>query len=122
MRTVLLLVLALLLTPTAMAANPALMKPVQAYVETGTDVDASAYNEVDASTDFTAAAVLVANGTDVPVKIATGAASSEVDLPMYIPNGEALVVNLPIPKGSRLSVRALGADASSGYVTITLLQ
>lgn len=116
------LLLATLAPTSSLAADPQLMKPVETYVETGTDVDASAYNEVISATVLTAAALLVYNSTPVAVKVATGAAASEVDLPIYIGALQWGYINIPIPLGTRLAVRALTSDAASGYVTITLLQ
>jgi hypothetical protein len=115
------LLLALVPVP-SMAADPALMHPAQAISATGTSVDASAYLQLDAATDVTAAAFLVNNGTDVPVKLAIGGSGSEVDIPQYVGNGLSSVINYPVAKATRLAIRAIGADAASGYVTVTLLQ
>ncbi len=95
---------------------------VASHFEVGTDIDASAYNQITASTTKSTSGLLVRNSTDVPVKLATGAAASEVDIPQYIGPGETALVRKNIPAGTRLACRALNADAASGYLTVTLLQ
>lgn len=98
-----------------------LLKPKASYVEAGTDIDAGSYNEIVAATPKRASAIAVENTTDQTVKLAVGAAASEVDIPEYIAPGVAKIISWEIPAGSRLSVSAVVANASSGQFVATLM-
>ena len=95
-------------------------KPVhKLYLDTNsTNITTSAWVEVDASIDEPASAVELFNGSGRLLKLALGAAASEVEIPYYLsPGGSSILVSLyDFPKGSRLSVRAVDATASSGLI------
>lgn len=96
--------------------------PFEAFLVAGTDVEQATYEEVDASVAERAEAFEVENTTDSAIVFATGAAASEVDMPVYIAPGVAKVVHRALPAGTRLSVRAVNADATLGFVIINYLK
>jgi hypothetical protein len=96
--------------------------PVESYIEAAADIDTGAYNEIVAATVKACSCLKVYNGTDVPVLLATGAAAAEEDIPEYVGPGQETYVNRAVAAGTRLACKAGGANATSGYLTVTLMQ
>lgn len=93
-------------------------KPVANYNHdySGTNVTTGAWVEVIAATDKPCNAIEIFDSSGSILEIALGAAASEVALPYYIlPGGSVLLLPFEIPKGSRVSLKALDADATAGF-------
>jgi hypothetical protein len=89
----------------------------------GTNVTTGAYVTYVASTSITASHIMICDTSGVLVKMAVGAAASEVDYFAVPISGCALFpFNPPLPAGSRLSLKAISATASSGFNSSSLLQ
>ncbi len=95
--------------------------PLESFSVAGTDVDVGAYFEVDASVAARSNAIAIENTTDSVVKLAVGAAASEVDIPEYVAPGVAKIINRALLPGQRLSVRAVNANATEGFVVVTYM-
>ena len=104
-----------------MAANP---NNIVSLNTASTNVTTGAYVTLAAATPISTAKILAFNGTSSIIKIAVGAAGNEVDLIALLPTSQVVIelgsINV-IPVGSRLSVEALDATASSKYVGVALL-
>lgn len=87
---------------------------------TGTNVTTGAYVELIASTTSDCTKMRIFDSSGQTLKIATGAAASEVDLFLVFPGGnEEIEVN--IPSGTRISIQAVSATAASGEISINLI-
>lgn len=84
-----------------------------------TSVTTSAYVQLIASTTAEADMVHVFDSSGQAMILAVGGAGSEVDQ-LYIPPGGG-DFNLAIAASSRVSIKALTATASSGYIILNLL-
>lgn len=87
-----------------------------------TNVTTAAYVQLVASTsnDINRLHIFDSSGQDLV--LATGAAASEVDQIQISPGGWDAPVDLFIPSGSRISVKAVSATASAGVLIITGLK
>jgi hypothetical protein len=88
-----------------------------------TNVTTSAYVTLTSSVPVTPSQLIVVNGTSSVIKIAIGAAGSEVDFISVGGSGTTIVEQLSkhIVIGSRISVEAISATASSGYISVSLV-
>jgi len=90
----------------------------------GSGISHSSYSQVFSATPFGTTKIVIANSCDQNVAIAIGGAGSEVDL-VCAAKGTSIVVDLGsiniAPSGVRIAAIAEGADASSGYLTVSLL-
>lgn len=84
-----------------------------------TNVTTSAYTQLIASTTSATNMVQVFDSSGQAIILATGAAGSEV-IQAYIPPGGA-DFNLAIAAGTRVAIKALTANATSGYLLVNLL-
>lgn len=84
---------------------------------TSTSVTTGAYVQLVASTTSTTNRIEIFDSSGQTLKIATGAAASEVDLMNIFPGGNG-IVDVTIPSGTRVSVRAVSATASVGELDI----
>lgn len=82
------------------------------------NVTTAAYVELVASTGAAASRLLVFDGSGQVMKIAFGAAASEVDQFYISPGGWDAAVEISVPINTRVSVRAISATASAGYLVI----
>lgn len=87
-----------------------------------TNVTTGAWVELAAATTFACSGLLLHNSGAQPIKLGIGAASSEVDLGIVLPVGVAILVPQVVSKGSRISVRSIGATQSSGIITMSCFQ
>lgn len=83
-----------------------------------TNVTTSAYVQLIASTTNALNIVCMSNSSGSIIKVATGAAASEVDR-FYVPGGGSLCYPLNIAASTRISLEALDATASTGYFLLT---
>lgn len=86
-----------------------------------TSVTTSAYTTVAASLSDSVTQILFSDQSGQVMVIAVGGSGSEVDK-FYIPVGGSGVIDLAIPSGSRVSVKAVTGTASSGDLTMTFLK
>lgn len=100
-------------------------KPTRAKVDllfndyTLTSVSTAAYTQLIASTSAAASKVEVFDSSGECMILAVGAAASEVDQFYIFPGGNG-PVELSIPSGSRISIKAKTATASSGFIAVNL--
>lgn len=87
-----------------------------------TSVTSSAYVTFIASTAFACSSVQLHNSGAQPIKIAVGAAGSEVDIGEVFPIGVSILVPEIISKGVRISVKSIGGTQSSGILTWACFQ
>lgn len=103
-----------------MAANHANVISVDA---SGTNITNAAYVQLSASTPIYTAKIVIVNNTSSIIRVAVGAAGSEVDL-VAVNASSQMTVDLGlnvVAKGSRVSLIALGATASTGFVAVSLI-
>lgn len=86
----------------------------------GASVTTAAYTELIASTSAQINKLQIFDSSGQTLKLAVGAAASEVDQIYIFPGGNG-DVDLQIPAGSRVSVRAVSANAASGELVINFL-
>ncbi len=110
-------VLAFLTVPLFAAANTARVN-VLAYAST--NVTTSSYVELVASSPITVSKLQICDTSTKLLKIATGAAGSETDICTVQVSG-CVVVPYFITSGTRLSIKAIDASATTGYNTLSFL-
>lgn len=88
---------------------------------TGTTITTAAYVTMVASTSKAASAIEVQNTSSKIIKLAIGAAASEVDFYAIAPGVNGIVFPKTIPKASRISAKAITADATTGALVINLM-
>jgi hypothetical protein len=95
---------------------------IVSIVASTTNITTAAYVTLSASTPVGTQKFVVANGTAQNIIIAQGAAGSERGL-IAVGAGTSAVVPLSyyIPAASRLSDEAIGATASTGTISVSLL-
>lgn len=90
-------------------------------VYSSTNVTTAAYVELVASTADTINNMYIFDSSGQTLVLAVGAASSEVDQ-FYITPGGNGSIDLAIPAGSRVSVKAISANATAGELSISFLK
>lgn len=99
-------------------------KPVgKIYVDlASTNVTTAAWAELEDSIPASCTAIMVAYTGIGILKLAKGAAASEVELPLYITPGQApnALIPLELSKAWRLSAKAEDQNVTSGVIVITL--
>jgi hypothetical protein len=83
------------------------------------NVTTAAYVQLIASTSNTYKEIEIFDSSGQTLKIATGAAASEVDKFLVFPGGNGRI-KLTIPSGTRISIRAVSATASTGEISVNL--
>lgn len=86
-----------------------------------TNVTTGAYVQLIASTSDTTNQLYIFDSSGQTLFLAIGAAASEVNKAYIVPGGNG-ELNLTIPSGSRVSVKAVSGNATSGELSITLLK
>lgn len=104
-------------TTTAARTSVALARNVYST----TNVTTAAYTQLIASTSNTINQLYIFDSSGQTLVIATGAAASEVDQAYIVPGGNG-ILNLTIASGTRVSVKAVSATATSGELNITFLK
>lgn len=85
------------------------------------NVTTSAYVTVDASIPVSTGNLLIVDTSTQLMKLAVGAAGSEVDICAFQGNGSPVVVPTFIQTGVRLSLKAISASATAGFCTVSYL-
>lgn len=88
---------------------------------TGTNVTTSAYIQLTASTSDTINQLNIFDSSGQALYLAVGPAASEVNQIFITPGGTG-TIDLLIPSGSRISVKAVSATASVGELLISCLK
>jgi len=103
----------------------AIRKPVLSVVKdySVTPVVAGAWLEVHAALPYACSVAEIFDNGGVPLRIATGAAGSEVALPYTLPPGNIVrMIPIEIPAGVRLAISPIGTNLSDGDFIINLFQ
>lgn len=123
----LLFILAVLLPFSVFASGPSgydvrFPVGVPMYVDTAvTNVTTGAWVQLYASTPLACSAVMLQNtGADL-IALGTGGVGSEV-VYTVIPVGQPMIVPVQIPRLSRLSLKALNANQSTGVISVYCFQ
>lgn len=98
-----------------------LRKPVQTVtLDTSSgNITTSAYRQILAVLTFACSGVEIFNPSGSSIKMAQGAAASEVDLPFtIIPGGTPGIVPLEMKAGARISLKAIDTNMTSGLFVI----
>jgi len=96
-------------------------KPVakEGHSFAATNVTTAAYVTVVAATSQPCSFLEIFNGGGSILKLAIGAVGSEVDMPFYItPGSSSFLVPIEIPKNVRLSLKAVDANSTTGYIIL----
>ena len=87
-----------------------------------TSITTSAFVQLSASTPIPSANLLIANATTSIIIVGIGAAGSEVGLVAVGASSQQIIeLGNILPAGSRISLEALNATASSGYISVSLI-
>jgi hypothetical protein len=88
-----------------------------------TAITTGAWLQVSAATTSSCSRLRVVNATNQLVYLGVGGAGAESEIKYLISQG-AMVhdIDQPLSKGVRLAARALGANATSGYLVINCIQ
>jgi hypothetical protein len=106
----------ILLSISAFAGN------VNSFSYSSTNVTTSAYVTLVSSTPIPSTQLIVCDNSGHILKIASGASGSEADIFTVALNSCLnLQFGAAIPAGTRLSIRAIDATASSGYNTVSFI-
>lgn len=84
-------------------------------------ITSAAYVQLTASLGASCSAIEVQNTSAKAIKLAVGAAASEVDKYIVAPANQSLILPIEIAKGARVSAKALGADATTGFFIVNFL-
>lgn len=113
--------LCLLLSPQTLAAVNS--SNVLVLNTATTNLTTAAYVTISSSLPTTPSYVIIANATTSVIKIAYGASGSETDFVAVGASATTMItLNRHFLQGVRLSLEAVSATASSGYVTVSLIQ
>lgn len=85
------------------------------------NVTTVAYTQLIASTSAAGTQILLFDSSGETMILAVGPAAGEVDQLYIFPGGFSGPVDLGIPAGSRVSVKALSNDATVGEITLNIL-
>lgn len=97
--------------------------PTPAFLDTSiTNVTSGAYVTLVTTTTNACSGILLQNTGAQPLKLAVGAAASEVDLGVVLPIGNIWLFPHEIKKGVRLSVRSMNATQSAGMIIFACYQ
>lgn len=97
-------------------------KPVKTivYSAAGGNITTGAWKEILASLGVPCTSLEIYNSTGQPLKLATGGAGSEVTTYTVVPNGTTEVLGIGFASGTRLSAKAIGSNATTGYLILNL--
>lgn len=85
-----------------------------------TNVSTSAYTTLFASTAISCGKIQILDSSTKILKLAIGAAGSELDICTIAVSG-CIIVPYYIPAGSRISIKAVDANATTGYNVVSLI-
>lgn len=91
---------------------------VLSYV--ATNVSTSAYVELVASSPIACSRLQICDTSTKVLKLATGASGSETDI-CSVPVSGTVVLPYYLPIGTRISIRAVDASATTGYNVLSFI-
>lgn len=98
------------------------MSNVNSFSYATTNVTTSAYVTLVASTPIPVSHILVADNSGHILKIAAGSTGFEVDLFSCPLSGSIVIPIAPtLPAGTRLSIKAIDANATTGFNVVSFL-
>ena len=108
-----------------MSAYVAGRKPVEKIgLNTGvTNITTGAWVQLTAATTKSGSFLDIYNATTKILLLAIGEVGSEVELPVYVYPGissQLIPLDQVIPKGTRISAKALDANATTGYLLLNM--
>lgn len=90
-------------------------------VYSSTNVTTGAWVQLIASTAAAAKGLFIFDSSGETLELGAGAAASESRILIIVPGGYSGFIPLAIAAGTRLSLRAISATASTGEIDVTLL-
>lgn len=87
-----------------------------------TNASSASYTQLVASLNLNSGFAQISNSSTSTIKLAVGPTGSEGDVIYIPPSSVCPVVGLLLPKGGKLSMRAVDATASSGKLIINLFR
>lgn len=93
---------------------------VNVNVYASTNVTTGAYVTLFASTPITTSKLEILDTSGKILKLAVGAAGSEIDL-CTVPVSGTVIVPTYIVAGTRISIKAIDASATTGYSVVSLV-
>jgi hypothetical protein len=94
---------------------------VDILVYASTNVPTTGYVTLDASLSSSYGHIQIVDTSTQLMKLAIGPAGSEIDLCVFQGNGYPVLINVYLIAGIRLSVRAVSAEATTGYLAVSYL-
>lgn len=88
-----------------------------------TSITTGAYVQLSSATPIPTSKISIINNTSSIIKLAYGASGSETDLVAVLKTSQVTIdlgLNV-LPSGARLSLEALDATASAGFIAVALL-
>lgn len=85
------------------------------------NITSGAYVQLSASLPAACSGIEVQNTSSKAIKLAVGGAGSEVDQFVIAPSMPSTIIPIEIGKGKRLAAKALGADATTGFLIVNFL-
>lgn len=86
--------------------------------DSSNNITTSAYLQLIASTANAINSMCISDSSGHIIIVATGAAASEIDR-IYLPAGGSGCFNFNVPSATRITLKAIDADATSGYFVLT---
>lgn len=94
---------------------------ISQFSYTATNVTTAAYVTLSASTPVSSSNLVIIDTSTQLMKLAVGAAGFEVDICAFQGNGSPISIPAYILAGSRLSLKAISASATSGFNVVSFL-
>lgn len=86
-----------------------------------TNVTTSDYVTLFASTPISVSKIQILDSSTKILKVAIGASGDEIDI-CTCPVSGTVIIPVFIPQGTRISIKAIDASATTGYNVVSLLQ
>lgn len=86
------------------------------------NITTDAWTVIVASLPEACTAVKFINSSATPFYIAKGAEGAEVALPVIVGTGSSDVLPLNLPKGTRLTVKSIDANITSGFYSLNFFK
>ena len=85
-------------------------------------IPTATYKELSAALPVAASAVEVFNTSSKAIQLSLGAGGAEVAVPYIVPpSAIGQIIPMTLKKGQRLTAKALGADATTGFFVVNFL-
>ena len=88
-----------------------------------TNILSASYTEIVTALTYGVSGIYACNTSSKPIKLATGLAGKEVDTGLVIPPGEVgIFLPMEFKAGQRITARAYGALANTGFLYLSFFQ